>query len=44
LHQNDIKTPKNINLKQKIKKFQIISKILLKNKNKQDLQEKKRVR
>jgi hypothetical protein len=36
-HQNDLKTPKNINLKQrkKIKKFQIFSKAFLKRKNKQ---------
>jgi hypothetical protein len=36
-HQNELKTPKNINLKQrkKIKKFQIFSKAFLKRKNKQ---------
>jgi hypothetical protein len=35
MHQNNLKTPKNINLKQK-KNSQIFSKALLKRKNKQD--------
>jgi hypothetical protein len=37
-HQNDLKTQKNINLKQRKKNYQIFSKALLKRKSKQGLE------
>jgi hypothetical protein len=37
-HQNDLKTQKNINLKQRKKNYQIFSKTLLKRKSKQGLE------